>query len=97
MLQPGHESGTPTTPGENDWVALASALGALELARREWPDDAKWVKAWADPILALTPRLLDAYAELWELSQGLLGAVEQAAAGSGLLVADSVEVQRFGR
>jgi len=58
---------------EDDWTKLRDALVYLKDVRCGWDD----ASVWADPLLTLTPKLLDAYADLWELSQALLQAVEQ--------------------
>lgn len=51
-------------------------------------------------VTELVPKLLDAYAELWEMSIALTQAVEQwksEGLGGKLLVADESEVRDFGK
>lgn len=58
----------------------------------------EWDGAVQD-VVAYVPKLLDAYAELWELSQALLASVEEwkrQGSGGQLLVADEGEVRQFG-
>jgi len=94
---PERQSRTPTIPGEDDWSKLrAAAAGFYRSPTPYWKIDAEE----ASIIVDYVPRLIDAYAELWEISQALLASVEQwKAQGSGgqLLVADGGEVRQFGK
>lgn len=74
----------------DDWTALRAAVAGLTSLV---PGDGISV------IQDYVPRLISQYEELWELSQELLGAVEQLKSqgeGGILLVADSQEIRRFG-
>ncbi len=102
---------TPTT-NTDDWTRLRKAAQnfgrwdvfenaalnyALEVDGPESPAEAE--EAFRI-VSTLVPKLLDAYAELWDMSIALTQAVEQwksEGQGGKLLVADESEVREFGK
>ncbi len=88
---PERESKPQTdTTQTDDWTALRESV-----ARLKSYGDTEFEDIWI-----LVPKLLDAYAELWEMSIALTQAVEQwksEGQGGKLLVADESEVREFGK
>lgn len=97
---------TPASPeSTDDWTLLRQAaedIGeCLDSYRRSSFDGDAAVQIeenHAETVRLLVPKLLDAYADLWELSIALTKAVEQwkqEGQGGKLLVADGQEVRQF--
>lgn len=109
MQQPEQTSQTTTTT--DDWSALRLAVTNLntpsellfQKVEPEYPGDpgyrfTKRAKENMHTVITLVPKLIDAYADLWELSIALTKAVEQwknEGQGGKLLVADEQEVRQF--
>lgn len=96
------------TQSENptdDWTALRQSVQDLKELMEEDGQDGRMLSSFGDIdeadvflIVTLVPKLLDAYADLWELSIALTKAVEQwksEGQGGKLLVADEHEVRQF--
>lgn len=83
----------------NEWAELTTAVDILKDYKNQ-PNDGSgsWnIVDFADPIIESVPRLLDAYAELWETSGAMMQAWEQLAEAqlSTIKPATMDEIRKF--